>query len=335
MISYNFIDRLLHDIFLNYSFVKKSTFELEKFLFNYIFTEDFLSLSKKENHIFISSLPRSGTTSLLNYIYSGNEFASLTYRDMPFILAPNLSTKFNSQKKFFLPKLRFHNDGIYIDLDSPEAFDNVFFDVFSNSEIIEELPNYVALILNRYNKKRYLSKNNNLLNKIEIITKSLKNTIFLTPFRDPKTQCTSLFRQHKHFKKIHKDNKFSKRYMTFLGHEEFGFLHKPWNKSIKYKNTSDINYWLEQWVLYYEIALEISKNYANHYLVCYEKLIDINYLKKLNYITRTLNTETDFFKISQNVSEGDYDTYLLDRSNKLYIELMEASFMAFTNKNDE
>ena len=46
---------------------------------------------KNQSHIFITGLPRSGTTSLLNFLYSSNQYASLTYRNMPFVLSPNLS----------------------------------------------------------------------------------------------------------------------------------------------------------------------------------------------------------------------------------------------------
>ena len=40
-------------------------------------------------------MARSGTTILLNAIYETNEFASLTYQDMPFILSPNIWSKLN------------------------------------------------------------------------------------------------------------------------------------------------------------------------------------------------------------------------------------------------
>ena len=56
--------------------------------------------------MFLSSLPRSGTTLLLNYIHSSYEFYSLTYRNMPFIMAPNFQIfkkkKFLQKKKGFI-----------------------------------------------------------------------------------------------------------------------------------------------------------------------------------------------------------------------------------------
>ena len=83
--------------------------------------------------LFISSLPRSGTTSLLNFFYNSNKYASLTYRNMPFLLSPNISRFIN--KKNILEKERLHGDGIKYDIDSPEAFEEVFWKIFLKKKI--------------------------------------------------------------------------------------------------------------------------------------------------------------------------------------------------------
>ena len=90
MQNYSFIQRTLHDLLLSNSFLKKSLYEIEKM----IFLKNKSSKLEKEKHIFISGLPRSGTTALLNFLYSTNKFTSLTYRNMPFIMAPNLSNHY-------------------------------------------------------------------------------------------------------------------------------------------------------------------------------------------------------------------------------------------------
>ena len=151
MQNYNYIQKFLHDIVLSKKIINKSLFELEKIF--YLKNEDF----KNKSHVFITSMPRSGTTSLLNFLFSSEEYASLTYRNMPFVLSPNFFKLFN--KKNIKKKERVHSDGITYDLDSPEALDEIFFD--NNEEFINnELENYIQLIL-IYNKKcKYLSKNN-------------------------------------------------------------------------------------------------------------------------------------------------------------------------------
>ena len=64
MHNYSVIQKYFHDFVLTKKFINKSLFELEKIIY----------LKKIEirdqSHIFITGLPRSGTTSLLNFIYS-------------------------------------------------------------------------------------------------------------------------------------------------------------------------------------------------------------------------------------------------------------------------
>ena len=119
-------------------------YEIEK-----LFLDKDLSL-RNEYHVFITSLPRSGTTILLNYLDSTNLFASLKYLNMPFIMSPNIS-KFLYRKKI-KKKERLHNDGLKYDLESPEAFDEVF---FSNNELYikKEILNFINLILKSQKKK--------------------------------------------------------------------------------------------------------------------------------------------------------------------------------------
>ena len=80
------------------------------------------SSSESEDHVFITGLARAGTTILLNALYKSNVFASLSYSDMPFVLAPNIWSKISFNKKDLEPKERAHGDGIKVSKQSPEAF---------------------------------------------------------------------------------------------------------------------------------------------------------------------------------------------------------------------
>jgi hypothetical protein len=83
--------------------------------------------SENQAPIFITSLARGGTTALLNAFSDLPFITTHTYRDMPFITAPYL---WNRVSKSFRRKVkraeRAHGDGLEIDLDSPEAFDEVY-----------------------------------------------------------------------------------------------------------------------------------------------------------------------------------------------------------------
>ena len=98
MQNYSTIQRFLHDFVLGKKIINKSLFELEKII--YLKNKDI----KKQSHVFITGLPRSGTTSLLNFLFLSDEYASLTYNNVPFILSPNFSKLFH--KKNIIKKIR-------------------------------------------------------------------------------------------------------------------------------------------------------------------------------------------------------------------------------------
>ena len=292
MEKYTRIHKILHDLVLSKRLINKSLFELEKI----IFLKD--KQIKNQSHIFISGLPRSGTTILLNFLFSSNEFASLTYKNMPFILSPHFSKYFS--KKNVSKKERLHGDGINFDINSPEAFDEVFFK--NKKEFIEtELINYIQLILNAVNKNRYLSKNNNNYKRINLISSIFPNSIFLIPIREPLQHSISLLNQHLKFTKFQKKDDFIRRYMNYLGHNEFGLDHKPWHDPINFQDPNNINYWIEQWYLFYKNIHKQYKNYNNCIFVIYEKLINPNYLKTLQNninLNKIIEINKNYFKNS-------------------------------------
>jgi len=312
MNNYNLIEKILHDCIFSTKLINKTLFEFEKLLFLH---ENNI---KNNNHVFITGLPRSGTTSILNYLYSTNQFASLKYMHMPFILSPNLSKKIFANKKS-IDKERLHSDGIFYNLNSPESFDEVF---FSNSTkfIIDELVNYLTLITSVEKKDRYLSKNNLNYKRISLINSILPNAVFFIPIRHPLQHSNSLLYQHSHFLKLQKKNAFIKRYMSYLGHNEFGFNHLSWNKPLKFKDTFQINYWLEQWYLFYEKMYQRFKSFKNCYFIIYDRLEDIQYVKHLTklVVKKEECKIEESFKISKKKVLLECDTNLLKKSLRLY-----------------
>jgi len=55
--------------------------------------------SVREDFVIVSGLARAGTTSLMNDLARLDEFVSLSYANMPFLLCPNLWSKFYKPKK--------------------------------------------------------------------------------------------------------------------------------------------------------------------------------------------------------------------------------------------
>ena len=319
MQNYSNIQKLLHDFVLSKKIINKSLFELEKII--YLKNKDI----KNQSHVFITGLPRSGTTSLLNFLYSSDEYASLTYNNMPFILSPHFSKLFN--KKNTPKKERVHADGIDFDINSPEALDEVFFnndDEFVKNEIV----NYIQLISLSNNKLKYLSKNNLNYKRVDLIQSIFPNSIFLIPIREPLQHANSLLNQHLHFSQLQKEDDFIRRYMNYLGHNEFGLNHKPWNNPIHFSDLYNINYWLEQWNLFYKLIYKKFKSYENCFFVIYEELNNPIYVEK---ILKKINLEKDktidlqFFKNS-NKKELDieYDKNIFDKSQLLYQNFLKS-----------
>ena len=311
MINYNFLQRKLHYLALGNNIIKKGLYEIEKMLFL-----KKLDISNNE-HIFVSGLPRSGTTMLLNLIFSSGEYASLKYSNMPFIMSPNISNLI--PKKNITKKERFHNDGVLFDLNSPEAFDEVFFSTFSNSDINNELYNYISLILISQNKKRYLSKNNLNYNRIDLIKSIFPKSKFLIPAREPLQQSLSLLNQHLHFLKLQKNNNFIRKYMNYLYHFEFGLDHKFWNKPKIYKDPNNLNYWLEQWVLFYEMIYDKYSTNNSCKFILYENLINQNKIDELlSFINIKIKKNFQFIFKDQINTDINFDIELYDKAQSIY-----------------
>ena len=320
MQNYSNIQKFLHDFVLSKKIINKSLFEFEKII--YLKNKDI----KNQSHVFITGLPRSGTTSLLNFLFSSGEYASLTYNNMPFILSPHFSKLFH--KKNITKKERLHGDGINFDNNSPEALDEIFFD--NNIEFVShEIVNYIQLVLLSNNKLKYLSKNNLNYKRIDIIQSILPNSIFLIPIREPLQHANSLLNQHLHFSQLQKEDDFIRRYMNYLKHNEFGLNHKPWNKPINFNDLNNINYWLEQWNLFYDFIFKKLQSYENCYFVIYEELVNPNYVEK---IFKKINLEKDkkidlkFFRNSNKIELNiEYDKNIFDKSQLLYQNLLSSN----------
>ena len=96
-----------------------------------------------------------------------------------------------------------------------------------DEEITQEYQKYILLILKRYKKNIYLSKNNNNILRLSNIIKSFPNSKIIIPFRNPIQQAYSLLNQHKNFLNLQRSNSFINHYMSFLVHHEFGKDHRP------------------------------------------------------------------------------------------------------------
>ena len=213
------------------------------------------------------------------------------------------------------------------DIDSPEAFDEVFFQ--NNEEFVKnELANYIQLILLNENNVNYLSKNNLNYQRVELISSILPNSIFLIPIREPLQHAFSLMNQHAHFSQLQANDDFIRRYMNYLGHNEFGLNHKPWNNSINYQNLDRIDYWLEQWLIFYENINNKYRNNKNCYFVIYERLSDPDYLMMLlekTELDKNQSLDLSYFKNANNKKINiSYDYTIYEKTVSLYKKFIDS-----------
>jgi hypothetical protein len=316
--------------------------------------------SPEDKHFFIGGMARSGSTALLESLYGTGQFASLTYSDMPFVLAPNLWKHISGDQSPQPKRERAHKDGILVNNLSPEALDEVFWKVFLNnkyiekdrlqindipSEILDGFADYTALIVKRYSKdatKRYLSKNNNNILRIHALTDRFPNSFFIIPYRHPLQHAQSLQRQHRRFSEIHKGTRFALKYMNWIGHYEFGLKQKPFYlgdeelfNQMQQTGKEEINFWLLSWLNYYTYLLSVMEKLQakgegrNLLLIRYE-----DFCSKPNEVLGNLSEIIDLQGHSFNLGsfqpktrdcEGA-DTLILERCMIVYEKMGKLTF---------
>lgn len=295
--DYSLIDRCLHYIAFCHPIIQKALCEIE----NDLFSKKFAGVTSN-NEVFVTGLPRSGTTLILDMLYRTGEFSTFTYREMPFVLSPiiwsKISRSFHKEAK---SKERAHGDGMQVSFDSPEAFEEVIWLAYLRNEIVKPdflsplapdkySPEFVQAITNSIRKilyldqshqvrgveLRYLSKNNANISRIDTLLELFPNSTIVVLFRHPLAHIGSLMRQHDRFLKEQSTDQFTERYMKWLGHYEFGKTFKPINfdnwlrgRDAPYETNAD--FWMEYWSKTYEYVLK--KKTDNVLLIDFDKLI--------------------------------------------------------------
>ena len=283
MADYSKTDKFLHRVYLSNYSLAKAAFEMELAVFG-----SKASAEDVKENVFVTGLARSGTTGVMRQIFNTGQYASLQYSNMPFLLNPNLWKK----KSSIVTHERAHKDGITIDGNSPEEFDEYFWKLHLNDayiksdalerhqisqDILDQYKKYIQLICFSKGKKKYISKNNNNILRLEALRK-LPNTKIIFLFRHPASHASSLHKLHLKFSGEQKKDPFALEYFDFLGHHEFGQHHKPFaltaflDKARMDFGPHDINYWLLIWMNYYTYVLKnLNKN---DLLICFEDLMN-------------------------------------------------------------
>lgn len=240
--------------------------------------------------VFITSLPRAGTTLLLESIAGLPDFVSHSYRDMPFLLCPlywdRLSRLF---RKRAVARERAHGDGMLVGYDSFEAFEEILWRAFwprhfeptrirtwdpeeedeereFTSFLRRHMCKMIALGRRRIGSdavRRYVSKNNANVARLGWLGRHFPDATILIPYRDPIAHIASLARQHLNFSAAHEEEPFVLRYMESIGHLEFGKALRPIDFGNWLGNSSDLDpatldFWAEYWIAAYGAILRTA-----------------------------------------------------------------------------
>ncbi len=273
MSEYSALDRALHALALNFQAVRSMAFDIERSMAHI----DARNIARQP-HVFVTGLARAGTSILLRTLHQSGDFVTQTYRDMPFVLAPQLWRKLSSgwHKPGELRE-RAHADGLMVDFDSVEAFEEVFWLTFAgelyvrkdrllahsvDEDLASNFYDYIAVVIAAgadRGQTRYLSKNNNNLLRLAGLARALPAARIIVPFRTPLQHAHSLLRQHENFTASQLADPFVGKYMRWLGHFEFGGDFRPFTfgdaAPVAAGDLTRLRHWVEHWTRVYKGVL--------------------------------------------------------------------------------
>ena len=344
--NYSPMDRLVHRLAFAAPFVQATAADVE----DGIFGSDIEGIEGTAP-VFITSLPRAGTTIVLNALHELPGVATHLYRDMPFIMAPLFWSRMSAgfQKSSEMAE-RAHGDGIKVGFDSPEAFEEVIWRHFwpghfreteiglwtkgdKNGEATQFFKDHFRKIISlRCGKNgRYVSKNNGNIARLDLLPQMFPDASIILPLRDPAEHAASLMRQHQNFLKQHAEDKFIKRYMKDIGHLEFGELHRPiafegFAELTNGTTPNDPDYWLGYWLA----AMEHAAKRADRLIIVPETTLQDapqRVMSRICDLTGLAAGDHDFThhfrKITPRADRSQFSSDQLDRAMALYQNLCE------------
>jgi hypothetical protein len=239
--------------------------------------------------IFVSGLPRSGSTLLIEILARHEQVATHRYKDFPGIFTPFWWNWFLDRmpKTKIAPTERSHQDGLLVTPDSPEALEETLWMAFfpdlhaagSDTPLDTRTchPNFESFFRDHIRKlllargaRRYASKGNYNITRLDYLLKLFPDMRFVMPVRQPSTHIASLMKQHGLFCASEKAHPRSRDYLRRVGHFEFGLDRRTANIGNHPKtgeivelwaNGEEVRGWARYWNLIYRyVANQLDNN---------------------------------------------------------------------------
>jgi hypothetical protein len=289
--DYSPLDRALHRVAFAHPFAQRAIGEIENDLF-----AAQLNAAPLNPPVFVTGLPRAGTTLLLELLHSTGEFATFTYRNMPFVLAPLLWDKIAAPfRQDASRKERAHGDGVAVSLDSPEAFEEVLWLAFferlyvrpdrlvpiASEMLTAEFRAHFSALARKLAAARgggglrYLSKNNANLARLGALAELFPERRVFVCVREPAAHVASLMAQHARFLALHRRDRFARDYMRWIGHFDFGANFRPIDfagRGLGDPECASADFWLQYWIDAYAFADRRADAATSFF--CYDSLFE-------------------------------------------------------------
>lgn len=232
-----------------------------------------------ERPVYVTGLPRAGSTILLEMLARHPDTATHRYRDFPAIHVPVWWNWFvdRAATPGAQARERTHLDGILVDRDSPEAFEEMLWMVFfpdqhdpNESAVLgPETRNpaferfyidHIHKLLRLRRAGRYLAKANYNVTRLQYLLRLFPDARFVVPFRDPVWHVASLMKQHRLFSAAAATRPRVTRHLGRSGHFEFGPGRRPINfgngdatrlVELLWNNGFEVEGWAEYWAQTY------------------------------------------------------------------------------------
>jgi len=344
--AYGAGDRLIHTLAFSGPSTQRRLARFDDWLF-----ADTIADIPDNPPIFITSLARGGTTALLNAMHDLPLISTHQYRDMPFISAPILWSRLVGRSRGVAERERAHGDGIRINLQSPEGFDEIFWRLYwpekyhktavllwQRSDFKAEAQHFFRMHFRKIVKLRhpsnasavsYLSKNNANIARLDLLPTLFPGCQLIIALREPSAHSASLHRQHLNFIQLHNKDAFAMRYMQDIGHLEFGALHRPIAfdpDALAGYDPTQPNYWLVYWITAFE---HIRKHASKLLILTQDSLrsapqntMDM-LLERLNMAHVPTHDFRRYFHCKPDASMSDlFDANLLHRARDTYEHLL-------------
>ena len=246
--------------------------------------------------VYVTSLPRSGTTILTEMLERHPDLTCHRYSDFPNVWTPYWRNYLLEKTRSQAPKMqeRAHKDRIQVSNDSPEAVEEVlwmyFFPMLHDARVENVLdgktPNskfdsfyreHILKLLAVRQAKRYLAKGNYNLSRIRYILSLYPDAKFLIPVRAPVNHVASLAKQHALFTRASEEDPRVPLQLAMSGHFEFGPRRIPVNFGRPQTNQAIIDCWrhgqeVEGWARYwaetYQFILDQIEEYPEVRKAC-------------------------------------------------------------------